>query len=117
MDISQTGKTVNEKQIAFIICTNDQLKLDECLMYLSFFRIPEGFSTDVITIDDAPGMCAGYNAAMKESNASVQTDFIIDTRTVGEAFNKFQKCRQMVMRQRLSVPDPYLKEANYVKRR
>lgn len=40
---------------------------------------------------------------------------IIDTRTVGEAFNKFQKCRQMVMRQRLSVPDPYLKEANYVK--
>lgn len=69
MDISQTGKTVNEKQIAFIICTNDQLRLDECLMYLSFLNIPEGFTTDTITIQGAAGMCAGYNAAMKESNA------------------------------------------------
>ena len=69
IDISQTEKTVNEKQIAFIICTNDQLRLDECLMYLIFLNIPEGFTTDTITIQGAAGMCAGYNAAMKESNA------------------------------------------------
>ena len=60
---------MNEKQIAFIICANDQLKLNECLMYLSFLKVPDGFSTDVITIGDAPGMCAGYNAAMNESDA------------------------------------------------
>lgn len=66
---SPRRRAMDDHKIAFIICTNDRLLLDECLMYLGMLRIPEGFSTDVITITDAPGMCAGYNTAMRDSDA------------------------------------------------
>lgn len=57
------------KQFCFIICTNNDLLLNECLNYLDRLYVPEGYTTDLITIKDAPSMTAGYNAAMKESEA------------------------------------------------
>jgi hypothetical protein len=38
-------------------------------MYISLLKVPDGFMTDVITIEGAESMCAGYNAAMNESPA------------------------------------------------
>ena len=60
---------MNDHQIAFIICTNDSVFLNESLLYLSLLDVPEGFTTDIITIEGADSMCAGYNAAMKECDA------------------------------------------------
>ena len=60
---------MDDHQIAFIICTNNKVLLDECLMYISLLKVPDGFTTDVITIEGAESMCAGYNAAMNESPA------------------------------------------------
>ncbi|ETP71831.1 hypothetical protein UYO_2220 [Lachnospiraceae bacterium JC7] len=60
---------MNENQFCFIICTNDDLFLDECLIYIKNLYVPEGFSADIITIKDAVSMASGYNSAMKTSAA------------------------------------------------
>ena len=35
------------------------------LMSINRLLLPEGFERDVIGIEDAPSMCAGYNAGMQ----------------------------------------------------
>ncbi len=60
---------MNEKQFCFIICTNDDLFLQECLIYINDLYIPEGYTIDIITIKDARSMASGYNAAMASSDA------------------------------------------------
>ena len=39
------------------------------MLYLNQLHIPDGFTTELITIADAPSMTAGYQAAMNESDA------------------------------------------------
>ena len=60
---------MNENKIAFIICTNNQLYFNECCYYIDRLFLPEGFERDVIGIEGAPSMCAGYNAGMQSSDA------------------------------------------------
>lgn len=60
---------MNKQQFCFIICTNDELFLNECLIYINELYIPDGFTIDILTIKDAVSMTSGYNAAMKSSNA------------------------------------------------
>ena len=60
---------MNEKQFCFIICTNDELFLQECLIYINDLYVPEGFTVDIITIKEAASMAARYNAAMGASDA------------------------------------------------
>lgn len=56
-------------KIAFILCVNEEQEFKEALSYIEALNIPEGYQTDVIAVRDAPSMAAGYNAAMKESDA------------------------------------------------
>lgn len=58
-----------KEKIAFIICSNDETYLQECLNYLSFLEVPEGMETDVIRIEGANSMAEGYQSAMRESDA------------------------------------------------
>lgn len=60
---------MNEKEIAFIICVNDENEFKEALNYIDALNVPEGYHTDVIAVREAPSMAAGYNAAMQSSNA------------------------------------------------
>ena len=60
---------MTDNKIAFIICTNNQLYFNECCYYINRLLLPEGFERDVIGIEDAPSMCAGYNAGMQSSDA------------------------------------------------
>lgn len=57
------------KKIAFIICINDADAYAECRYYIDRLKLPDGFNKDIITIEDAPSMAAGYNAGMESSNA------------------------------------------------
>ncbi len=43
--------------------------MEECLLYLQHLHVPDGFSTDLLTISDAPSITEGYQAAMEESDA------------------------------------------------
>ena len=60
---------MNNQQFCFIICYNDDLYLEECLLYISNLIIPDGFTIDILTIKDAKSITSGYNEAMKTSDA------------------------------------------------
>ena len=78
---------MNDKKIAFIICTNNDLMYSECVTYLQNLELPEGFEAEVFQITDAVSMTSGYNEGMHSSDAKykiylhhdlfiVRTDFI-----------------------------------------
>lgn len=56
-------------KIAFIICSNNQQYLSECINYISMLEVPENIKVDIITINDAESITAAYQQAMKESDA------------------------------------------------
>jgi len=60
---------MNEHKFQFIICSNNEDFLAECITYLSLLDVPEGYSADVISISEAASMAAGYNEGMRASDA------------------------------------------------
>jgi len=62
-------KPVNDKKICFIMCSNDETLANECLLYISQLKVPEGFEIETLVVRDAVSMCAGYNEAMRASDA------------------------------------------------
>lgn len=60
---------LNEKKIAFIICSNNDLYFDECVWYIGCLYIPPGYEIDVICIRGAESMAQGYQTAMTGSDA------------------------------------------------
>lgn len=87
---------MNEKQIAFIMCINKEQEYVEALYYIEHLDLPEGFTKDIITITDAPSMAAGYQAAMKSSNAKYkvymhQDVFIYNNSFIEDIINIFHE--------------------------
>ena len=60
---------MNDKKFAFIICTNNEVLINECLTYISLLYIPEGYTIDTLTITDAKSITSGYNEGMTASDA------------------------------------------------
>lgn len=60
---------INEKKICFIICTNEDMLLKECVLYIKQLTVPKGYEIEIIPIYDAVSMASGYNEAMKKSDA------------------------------------------------
>lgn len=81
-------KKYNEKKICFIICTNDEKQLNECLLYLSQLDVPLGYETEVLTITGAKSMAGGYNEGMKASDARYKIYLHQDTFIVEKNFLK-----------------------------
>ncbi len=63
------GKRMNEKKFCFIICSNDELYLQECIHYIHHLNIPAGYEIEVISIQGATSMASGYNEGMNASDA------------------------------------------------
>jgi len=87
---------VNDKKIAFIICTNNEMWYNECVLYLSRLELPDGFDADVLQITDAKSMAAGYNEGMHASDAKYkiylhQDVFIIRTDFIKRVITTFQE--------------------------
>lgn len=84
----KTGRSenMNEKKIAFILCVNDMPAYAECRYYLDQLEIPEGYETDVITIEEAPSMTAGYNAGMQSTDAGYKVYMHQDVLIVNPRF-------------------------------
>ncbi|MCM1543002.1 MAG: glycosyltransferase family protein [Blautia sp.] len=86
---------MNERKFCFIICTNDELQLQECILYLSLLHVPEGYETDLITITDAVSMTSGYNEGMNASDARYkiylhQDSFIVEPYFLDKLLGLFQ---------------------------
>lgn len=85
---------MDEKQIAFIICVNDDVKYAECRYYLDRLIVPEGYEKDIVAVTGAPSMAAGYNAGMQSSNAKYkvylhQDVFIINKNFIADMLAVF----------------------------
>lgn len=72
-------KKTDENKIAIIFCTNDHAYESECTAYLRRLRIPEGKRLVIIEVWNAPGMAAGYNAAMRSTDAKYKLYIHHDT--------------------------------------
>lgn len=93
---------MNEKKIAFIICVNDEIEFQEALNYIEALNVPDGYSTDVIAVREAPSMAAGYNAAMQNSDAKYkiyihQDVFLIYKELLRDLISLFQNNDQIGM--------------------
>lgn len=87
---------MNTKKIAFIICVNDKEEFAEAEYYLNRLLLPEDFEKDIITVEEAPSMASGYNAAMQNSDAKYkvymhQDVFIVNINFVFDLLEVFQK--------------------------
>lgn len=74
---------MDEKKFCFIICTNDDIQLEESLLYIRLLHIPDGYKTEIITIRDAVSMTSGYNEGMRATDAKYkiylhQDSFIVE---------------------------------------
>ncbi len=86
---------LNERKIAFIICSNDKQETEECLFYLKNLKIPKGYSIEIIPVYNAVSMAAGYNTGMRQSNAKYkvylhQDTFIINPNFIYELLKVFE---------------------------
>lgn len=59
----------NKKKIAFIICTNDSLYFEECKAYIGRLVVPEGYEIEILAVEEAQSMTAGYNEGRLASDA------------------------------------------------
>ncbi len=93
---------MDDCKFAFIICFNNEQYLNECIYYINGLYIPEGFSVDVISVQDAESMCAGYNAAMNSSDAKYkvylhQDTFIVNRNFIQECLDAFSRDSSIAM--------------------
>jgi hypothetical protein len=79
---------MNDKKICFIMCVNNQQYVQEALYYINRLWIPEGYTVETLSVEDAPGMAAGYNTAMMESDAKYKIYLHQDVFIVEKEFLK-----------------------------
>lgn len=77
---------MNTRQIAFIICTNNMQYYSECVRYIQDLEVPEGYSTDIISIQEAESMAQGYNAGMQASDAKYKVYLHQDVFILNKSF-------------------------------
>lgn len=86
---------MNDKEFCFIICSNNSLYTGECLYYIEHLKVPKGYQINVLTVEDASSMTAGYNEAMQCSTAKYkvylhQDTFIVNPDFIQDCLNIFQ---------------------------
>lgn len=60
---------MNNNKFCFIICTNNDIYLEEAVHYINHLTVPSEYEVEFLTISDAPSMTQGYNRAMVSSDA------------------------------------------------
>lgn len=86
---------MDEYKFCFILCTNNDTLLSEAIHYISHLIIPDGYTTELLTVTDAKSMTAGYNEAMTASNAKYkiymhQDVFILNRSFLFDVLSIFQ---------------------------
>lgn len=102
-------KEYNEKKVCFIICTNDERQLQECLLYIDLLEIPTGYETEILAVSEAESMTKGYNEAMNASDAKYkvylhQDVFITERNFIQKMIHVFKKDSQIGMMGMIGSP-------------
>lgn len=92
----------NKKEIAFIICTNDEDYLNECKKYIERLIIPNGYTVSLLAVENALSMTSGYNEGMHSSDARYkvylhQDVFIINRNFISDMLDCFNSDEEIGM--------------------
>lgn len=84
-----------KNKVSFIICTDNGRYMRECQWYLNRLTVPEDCETELLTVQDAVSMTAGYNEAMEASDAKYkvylhQDTFIRNQNFISDVLKIFQ---------------------------
>ncbi len=60
---------MNNKSICFVLCTDNDTCLEECMSYINRLYVPEGIMIDVLSVNEASSMLAGYHEAYDNTDA------------------------------------------------
>ena len=77
---------MDSHKISFICCSNDLMYEKECRTYLNHLYVPEGIQMEIKMIYGAASMTAGYNQAMRESDAKYKVYLHQDVFLLNEHF-------------------------------
>lgn len=80
---------MDAKKICFIMCVNNEQYLQEALYYINRLNIPKEYSIDVLTVQEAESLTAGYNEAMEASDAKYKVYLHQDVMIVEADFLKY----------------------------
>ncbi len=97
-----TYRSDDTQQICFIICTNNPIYAEECIYYINHLIVPEGIDVDILTVEEAKSMTAGYNEAMQCTKARYkvylhQDTFIINPNFIKDCLDIFMNYPQIGM--------------------
>ena len=67
-----TNNGIKGHRFDFIVCTNDEQFMQECAFYISRLYVPEGCSINLLAIEGAANMAAGYNEGLEASDGDIQ---------------------------------------------
>lgn len=98
----KAGRKMRGNEICFILCGNNPIYIEECLYYIRHLNIPEEYQIEVLTVEDAKSMTAGYNEAMQYSHAKYkvylhQDTFIVNPDFIKDFLEIFQEDSQIGM--------------------
>lgn len=93
---------VDENKICFIICVNNELFYEECVRYIQCLLVPEEMQVEILAVEEAVSMAAGYNEGMNSSDAKYkiymhQDVFIINRYFVHDIISIFRSNAQIGM--------------------
>lgn len=93
---------MNNHKIAFIICTNNDLLLEETVHYMNHLIVPDGYVTDLLTIKESPSITEGYSEALSQTDAKYkiymhQDVFILNRNILNDLLSIFQSDPQIGM--------------------
>jgi len=77
---------LDANKISFISCVNDSGYYKTALSHIMSMNVPEGMKFDCIPITDAVSMCAGYNAALTQSDAKYKIYLHQDAYIINDNF-------------------------------
>ena len=79
-------ETIKDNKIAFIICVNNEMYLEECCAYIERLAVPQGYEVEVFPVWDSSSMCQAYNIGMNASDAKYKVYIHQDVFIVEENF-------------------------------
>lgn len=85
----------DDRKIAFVIHVTNEAYGRECLAWLDRLEIPDGYSTEVLTVADVADMATAYEEARQASNAKVKIyledkTFVINSLLVQDLLTIFE---------------------------
>lgn len=78
----------DDREVCFIICTNNPVYVQECIHYINHLNVPDGIQVNVLTVEDAVSLASAYNEAMRCSRAKYKVYLHHDTFIINRDFIK-----------------------------